>query len=278
MNGEPLGEGTVLPVWRIVKRSYGFVWQHRRLLALPLAIVFVLQALAAAGSLALQALLGKWATIPNLLWTTCILVGLMSFVVGLHRMVLLGENRPGMAFLHWDKSLWRYFKAWLKLTLASFGVAFVLTFVTVMIVMLTVGKESVLRSLTEHQVSLFVALAAGFLLVLILTTRISLAFPAAALDQSTVFKLSWRLTASAWPRLLAVFFLVSLPLITGSLLLGLPLIVKTMAIRMHGGSLFDQLNAIFLASFVLSAVFKAISTAVITVSLSLSYGHLAPKD
>ena len=277
MYGEPLGGQTVLPVWPIVKRSYGFVWQHRRLLALPLVIVFLLHAAATAGSLALQSLLGKWSAIPNLIWTTCVLICLMSFVVGLHRTVLLDEDRPGTAFLHWDEALWSYFKAWLKLTLASAGIAFVLTLAGILTMTFTVGQAGLLQSFSNHQVSLFVALAAGLLLVVILTTRLSLAFPAAALGETRVFKLSWGLTGNAWPRLVAVFLLVSLPFLAGSLLFSLPLLAGTLAVKLNGGSLLDQLNALFLASFVLSAFLKAVSTAVLTVTLSLSYAHLAPR-
>ena len=264
-------------IGKTVKESYGFVWRNRRRLALPMAFVFLFHALMGAGAILFNAL--DWhggQSLVNLVWVVAMTALLSSFVVGLHRTVMLDETRTGLSFLHWDSYLWSYFKAWLKFTSSLILAGVLLVFVVVFIGLLAIGKAEALQHFKEHPYSLAVAALALALLLFILLTRLSLAFPAAALGLDKVFRRSWALTRNSWPRLLATLALALLPVMLINLIPYLPMLSTIRQMRGHGLPLHPSMGFVIL--FLINAAAKTVATAVLTVALSLCYTALAPRQ
>ncbi len=266
MRTEILYERKKLPVWTVTRRSYDLAWTHARLLTVPFLLVLAAQIVAALGSGASRAILAApWATLVGLGLMVLFALVMMSFIVGLHRTVLLDEIREGSGFLRWDSNLWKYIKA--ALTVLLFSLAASIVFGLALIVVF--GAGGLMATFLLHRAVLFGILSLPFLLGLFIMLKIGLAFPAAALGYSDVFYLSWRLTAGNLPRLLAVFLLTYLPFLLISLLISLLLLRVAM---MPLSSLpFDFL---ILAVGLAGEIISAASISVMTVALSLSFFFL----
>lgn len=256
-------EKRLLPVLSVAGRSYSYVWDYRRLLTPPLAVVFLIEY---AVAVAAQPGDGK----PSLGGSLILLgvaiagiVGLMTFAVGLHRTILLRDVRRGVAFLRWDGHLRSYAWAWVKI----FVVAFFCALAGALLVLLTLRN---VNSLSDVGLSLTaVGLPVGLLL-----PRVALALPSAALGQGSSIRRAWRTTRGNWLRMISVLVLATLPFWILGLLLELP----TLAAAAMGKLVPSMAAALVSLKYVLvgfSAALRAVSTAVLTVTLSLSYGALA---
>lgn len=203
--------GEALPVWAVVKRSYGYVWRNRTLLALPLGLTLALQIailLLSQWVAAMTSRLSFFLQVPiNIGWSILTLAVAMAFTVGLHRTVLLDETREGIAFLRWDRYLWNYAKA----SLAALLVCIALLALFTAALVLPLGIGNALMLVMMHGLPMYVFLLLLVLVSLFVWLKVGLAFPAAALGYRSVFSLSWRLTEGNLPRLFATLLLVYLP-------------------------------------------------------------------
>jgi len=196
------------------------------------------------------------------------IVGLMTFAVGLHRTILLRDVRTGIAFLRTDSHLRSYAWAWFKI----FCMAMLCALIGGIAVALTIRNVNDLR-----QIGLTVGMVA--IPVLVLLPRFALALPAAALGEGSSIRQAWRLTRGNWLRIIAVLVLAILPFTLLGLLLELPTLA-TAAMSKLVPNMAGALDSLKYVLVGFSAALRAISTAVLTVTLSLSYAALArpPAD
>jgi len=259
-----------LPVWALTKRSYGFVWNHARLLAVPLLLVLAVQigagfvaGLTVAG---IVAMVGRWALLLNLAWSLLIAMVTMSFIVGLHRTVLLDEVRPGAAFLRWDSNLWNYLKTCLWTMVIGLAAAVAIGLALFVIF----GTSNLMSAFLFKKTIVMGGFSLAFIPGLLLSLKIALAFPAAALGHDDVFNLSWRLTTGNLLRLLAAFLLVSLPFLLASILLGLPILLGATI----GTPSVPRVGMAMLILVLANAIIRLALVSVMTVALSLSFFFL----
>lgn len=236
----------MLPIWTTVKQSYGWVRDHLRLLALPMAALFAVQLLQEILSLRLPP--DAW---PRIAATFLLLIVDGAFSVGLFHAVILDEARGGLGFLRWGFELWRYLKTVL---IATIGVV-----ILGLAVMMLAGASFRDLDFQSWKIILIGVIAA--LPVLYLAARLLFAFPAAALGKDKVFRLSWKISKGTALRLLATLFLTTL----------LPTLVE---------SLLDLAAAsagpLAMPAALISSAIEVLDTALITTALSLSYRLLAP--
>ena len=252
-----------LPILSVAGRSYSYVWDHRGLLIPPLAVVFLIEY---AVSVAAELVKGSpsFSTILSVLGVSIAgIVGLMTFAVGLHRAILLSDVRRGVAFLRWDTHLRSYAWAWVKIFLVA--ILFALLGALAMAVILRNANN-------VRDVALTVAAMA--LPLLLLLPRFALALPAAALGSGSSIRQAWRTTHGNWLQLIAVLVLAILPFTLLGLLLELPTIGAAVMSKLvpNMAAALDSLKYVLLG---FNAALRAVSTAVLTVTLSLSYGALA---
>ena len=252
-----------LPVLSVAGRSYSYVWDHRGLLLPPLAVVFAIEYVVALGSELAKGTATTSTFISVFAIAIAGIVGLMTFAVGLHRTILARDVRTGIAFLRVDSHLRSYGWAWFKI--------FCMTILCAMIG--GIGVALTLRNVNNlGQLGLSAGLIA--LPILVLLPRFALALPAAALGEGSSIRQAWRLTRGNWLRIIAVLVLAILPFTILGLLLELP----TLAAAAMSKLVPNMAGALESLKYVLvgfSAALRAISTAVLTVTLSLSYAALA---
>lgn len=236
----------MLPVWTTVTRSYGWVRHNLRLLALPMAVLFAAQLLQEILSAALMP--DAWAKIAA---TFLLLIVDGAFSVGLFRTLILDEVRPGFAFLRWGFELWRYLKTML---IATIGIV-ILGFAA----LLAAGAQFKSADFQSWRIILIGGVAA--LPLIYLAARLLLAFPAAALGQDELFRLSWRLTKGNALRLLAALILTSL----------LPTLLEALLDFTAASK-----GLLAFPAALLSSAIEVLDTALITTAMSFSYRLLAP--
>ncbi len=248
-----------LPVWKTARETYRYTRRHLRLLLLPVLLLFVAEA-----STTYLTLLAKghvWLDMRPV-WPVLCSVIEFSFVVGLHRAVMLGEEFGGAAFFRWDRHLGRYGMAAIKL---SFG----LLALVIALLWLTHGYLDKLHSLPIWQHAAVVAL---ILPLAYLMVRVSLAFPAAALGEDRIFRLSWRATRGNTVRLLVTYLLVAVT----ALIVGGVVLIPFLAAGALAGLDRDIVKT---GLAVLSdSVIETIATVLLTVMISLSYRILTPPQ
>lgn len=260
MRDEILYERKKLPVWAVVKRSYGYVWQQRRLLATPLLLVLAAQivlGLISFGISAATAPLSLAHILFNLGAGLVTMILLMSFTVGLHRSVLLDEIREGASFLRRDRYLWNYVKACLIALLV--GIVLEAVFAAALILPLGIGNFMMLFML--HPLAVYALGVLMWLAGLCVAVRLGLAFPAAALGYRSVFSLAWRISAHNGLRLLATLLLADLPFLLSAGLL-------TAASALSGNLV------VMLCVALLDLLLGAATISVIAVALSLNFFFL----
>jgi hypothetical protein len=256
-----------LPVLSVAGRSYSYVWDHRGLLAVPLGVVFLIEYIGAVAVLLTKGVPGLSTSLTVLVVALAGVIGLMTFAVGLHRTILLRDQRTGIAFLRVDSFFRSYARAWFKIfCMAVLGACIggVATFLALRNVN-SAGDIAIAALLTAVAMGLFVP-------------RFILALPSAALGEGNSIRQSWRLTRGNWLRMIAVLVLAILPFTLLGLLLELPALAAAAMAKLvpnMAGAL-DSLRYV-IAAF--SAALRAVSTAVLTVTLSLSYAALTrPLD
>lgn len=268
MTDEILNERKRLPVLSVAGRSYSYVWDQRRLLLPPLAVVFLIEYGFAVAAQQAQGMPASAKLLPILAIALASMVGLMPFAVGLHRAILLRDVRTGIAFLRIDGFFRGYGWACLKIFGAAilFGIVCALALVLVVFIGIPGGPA-------RQAVAQFAPMVVALSLLLILMPRFTLALPAAALGESTSIRRAWRLTRGSWLRLVAVLTLAILPFTLLGLLLELPTLAAA-AMSKLVPSMAEALNSLKYVLMGFSAALRAVSTAVLTVTLSLSYAAL----
>jgi hypothetical protein len=265
-----LGIRKRLPVWAVVKRSYGYVWDHRVLLAVPLLLVFVVNLGSGIYAQRWVVQAGGPQFVPKGLITLssfAVIAFSMTVIVGIHRTVLLDETRRGIGFLRLDGNLLRYIGTWIMLMLLA-----VLFAVILLLALIVVGFATGLikqRAASEAWI-LLAGIGVAFILG-ILFLRFMLALPAAAVGSADGLGVSWSATRGNWMRLLGTVILTSLPFIAIDILLAVPAMQDAMS-SLRAGVQKPIEQPIFI--LVASSLIKAIDLAVLTVMLSLSYDVL----
>jgi len=163
-----------------------------------------------------------------------------SFIVGVHRTILLDERRTGITFYRADSNWLRYIVTGFLIGLIFVGLAALCIIPLEIGVFISLPRDvldQVMRmpprpdmlsalsaGILDHgHTGLFAALAVlglvFFAIALFIGARLSLAFPAAALGQSKSIGLSWHLARGRAWRLCAICLLSAwLPLMLASLL------------------------------------------------------------
>ena len=267
MSDEILQERRSLPVFEIAGRSYSYVWDNRALLRVPLLVVFAIQFLFAVTAPTVGPKPGtdQVSMITGL--SIASIVCLMAFAVGVHRTVLLGEIRPGVALLRWDAHFRRYARTWLLVFLMTIGC------VSAAIIIMTLAA----RTGSGKPMTTLAVILAGLAVPLVwLLPRMSLAFPAAAVGVTNPIAYSWRITRGSAMKLLAIFILATLPFLLLGLLLAVPTLFAAAMVKLvpSVAMALKSLTYVFVA---VNAGLKALSTAILTVTLSLSYDALAER-
>jgi len=248
MEDEILYERKKLPVWGTVRATYRYIGDHLGLLILPTFLFLVFQL--GASSVAWTRLSPVWGLLTAI-------VG-FSFAVGIHRTILAGETRGGAHFFHWDRYLWAY----TKLSMAVGFAVLVLVFAA-----LWFGRNLVLNWLTQPG-KLLLLIMPAFLLATWLTSRLGLAFPAAALGRDRVLARSWQGTRGNSLRIIATGILTLLPVMLVAWLMFLP--VLTVPGLANAG---DQTRTGLFAAgaLIAQAALKALSTLILTAEVSITY-------
>jgi hypothetical protein len=189
-----------LPVWSVVKNSYGYAGNRWKEFAPPVALVFLVNILSGKDCFIALGMPEDAAWIIS--WVISILT-YASLMVGIQRLVLLRAARRGIALLRWDRNFLRYL-AISFLYFSSWAVPLVTT----------LRSQAMTRDPGLHpalQVSLFFLSLIFLVAAMILPIRLSLALPASAIGAPYPFSRSWYATRGNWFRLCAVWFLTLLP-------------------------------------------------------------------
>jgi hypothetical protein len=264
--------GNRLPALAVAKQSYAYIWAQRRLLAMPLLMVFAAQ-FGYVFYARMDERSGHYGPAHGLfnfvLYIVILLFG-MAVVVGLHRTVLLDETRRGLGFPRFDGNLRRYF----GVVIGAFflgGIAGIFLIFAINALAHTLGFWIIPAGAGRKSHLAVQAIWLAFVLCYLAFIRFMLALPGAAVGNPDPFGASYRATRGNWWRLLAV-----------ALLTGLPLFVL---IAVSAAMDFDQIHdamgtgkqvrldhsTLFL---IVSAGIRTFETAVLTVMLSLTYQHL----
>lgn len=265
-----------LPVLATVVRSYRFAWVRRSALALPLLLVFILKA---GMGLYLGTIEGRGRqaqaimAIPDMILLIAVSVFAMSVAVGIHRTVILEEDRHGLRFWRRSGTLGSYF--WTAFGLGFLGIVFSLIlayFFTHFAEAMGWWQRPPAIAGRHRQSFPAGAIWAAGAIYMFLFLRFMLALPAAAIGDHDGIRLSFRDTHGNWLRLTAVAILTALP--------WLALTAVSVALTR------DQINEAMRtgvsphyysapAYVALSSAIYVIELAVLSAMLSISYGQLA---
>jgi len=292
-DGSPALPRRKLPVWAVVKRAYSFPWEYRRVLVWPLAILTaVMLALRLAAVQAYQGapqIRGETdpdkilAALPDVMSSTgqgmlySLLAALfsMSLVVGIHRLVLLGEVRRGLAFFRIDGFFGRYVLTALLL--------FIIIFLSYLVVVLAVVVAGISAGLLgsggarpEGAAGLILAaIVIGAVLFLVfMVMRLQLALPAAAMGDQDRLNLAWRATRSNVLRLLLVWILTSLPILVLVAAVTGPAVYAAVMESVQSGGRAQTSEQFGWLLTILTSLITPVQVAVITTMLSLCYDVL----
>ena len=263
-----------LPVWAVVKRSYGYVWDHRRLFALPMILVFFVQLLVAFYSI--HATRGAdprhmgVALLPIYAATILSILFSATVIVGIHRTVLLDEVRSGIGFLRLDRNFLRYVGTWLLLLVVG-----ILLFIILGLLAGLIGAAGILVGSPGAHAVIVLTVFASMVVLGGVFLRFMLALPAAALGDKDRLGVSWNATKGNWWRLFVVTFLTFMPFLILSIIASIPAMttaVHNMQSVLQGGTPVQAKPSIAMVLF--GAAIKAIDIGVLTVMLSLCYDVL----
>lgn len=255
-----------LPVLAVASRSYGYVWDNRALLLPPLGVVFLIEFVVAVAAEQVGAsTLSRYASILTI--SLAGMIGLMTFAVGLHRTILLREDRRGISFLRWDADLRRYVWAWFKILMLTMGCAMIVG----------IAFSIMLAADLPYSITMFFPMAIILLACAIILPRSVIALPAAAVGDDGSIRHAWQLTRGNWLRLIAVLILAILPFMVLGLLLELPKIMAAVMGKMVP-SVSEAMQSLKYVIIAFGSALRAVSTAVLTVTLSLSYGAVTGKE
>jgi hypothetical protein len=230
-----------LPIELVLKRSFLYAWESRAVLITPLVVYAVIIMLAG------LIVTGQSNAIKFVLAAAEQVFG-VGFAVGIHRFVLAGEARAGIAFFHWD----RHFVRYLLLTLLLMLLAAVAG-----IMVLGIAVDPAAQAVRGGPIVGLFCTAALFT-VLVVITRLSLLLPAAALGAEVPARTIWQATQGNGFRLLVTMLLAALPFF----------VVEATLLGIGGG---DQPSVI---GTILASLVTAAQLVVITITMALSYDVL----
>ena len=246
-----------LAVPATARAAYGFVWRHRRrffALAFPAIVVLAIVTALVVWPPSLEGARGPgWA---DILVTVAELVLWVMFAVAWHRRYLVpAEATTVGAALGWRRRHWRF-------SLVALGISLLVLLggvVIVVVIYLVPGGG-------PGDIMLYPASALAFLFALFLYARLSLLFPAQAVDHRLGFAECFRLTRGNGWRLVAILALVFAPfwvaLSAGLAAMAILGVVGGLTGTLIGALLHQGLN------------FAGIAVGVS--ALSIAYRHLVP--
>jgi hypothetical protein len=255
---------------RTVRRAYAFAWNNRAALAIPAAIVF---ALTLAGDYVTEIWRTGRAGTPSVLSAVFWQIQALGFVitvvaaaaaVGVHRFILLGEFRPNVHFLRWDRNLGRYVVTvlliWLAITVLS-GIGGLVVGILALVASRSGPGWWVVAAVAGFAIAAF---AAWFL------AHMGLALPGAAIHVKDHVGLSFRATRDQAWRIVALYLVAFAPLLLISVLYGVREFV-----RMRTGG--DAVAPLWSWVLVLAAA-RAVYVVVGAALLSYTFETLAPGE
>jgi hypothetical protein len=212
--GETATAGPVrLPVWQVVRRSYGDYiagWRH---LTLPILILLILTSVGPA-SFIFEIVTTVW---PIYIALTLYAILSCALSTGIYRVVLMREPHGGLSLFRLNRDCARVAWTYILFTLGSIAVH------TIVGIVLDGMIESVSPRGDATAFAPLFSIIKGVISIAItvIAYRFTLAIPAAAIGICDRFALSWRITRGNVWRLIAASLLTGLPF---ALLSGLCLI------------------------------------------------------
>jgi hypothetical protein len=246
---------TPIPVLRIILDSIQFVWNKKsrmlRALLIPSAAIFILQSstqlthlISSDPGFSGHALFG---------WFSFLIQAALYalFAITCHRLALIGNDSvPDYGLLTWTKREWRYLGWFFVIMILFMLYSFVINSLHISIITSDVEAGASVDSFRTTRILLNLL----YIPLLYILCRLSVLYPAIALDQPVTAQWAWRLTVhNGW---------------------GLTLIVAVLPGALYFlGNFLSRENATFVESIILSLI-GFILLAVEIVALSFSYKHL----
>lgn len=277
-----------LPVWATVRRSYTFLWDYRGIVLLPVLLLILATLILRGASIFLAfgelspaaavtftdsaSYYGRLGLgmLPNLLATALTI----TLMIGIHRLVLLGELRRNLGFFRFDRRFGRYL-----LTIVLMFVIVILSCIAAGLLIAVIGVaaglagaagEAASRSTMTGLVGLVMAL-----FLLFVTVRLQLALPAAALDREDTIGAAWRATRGNVLRMAAILVLTMIPLVVV-----VALVAPLLGMQMEEARQAAERGTYMIlppqwSAMVAGAVIGTVQMAIFATMLSLCYDVLA---
>lgn len=209
---------TKLPVFQTVRDVWRFIWQERRdlfFLAAPFVVVLSLvNAITSGLTIEPTEVTDTAATLPGiqLLILVQIIVGVVVttlFSVTWHRRSLVPEESVTVAAtLSWSTRHWRFLRALLTLFGIYMAVAILLAIVITGLILPVLLTSDAPAEVGQNPLLFVIALP----VLVYCLVRLSLLFPAAAVDERLSVKACWRRTRGNGWRIFSIYVLASIPL------------------------------------------------------------------
>ncbi len=210
---------TKLPVLQTVRETWAFIWQERRdlfYLAAPFVVVLsIINALMAWLTPQAVGLTDQTEEVSSAVLLTIpiqIVVGLLVttlFSVTWHRRYLVPqESITVAATLNWSQRHWHFLRAMLVLI----GIYIALSIALAVVMSVVMLPLILLSGAAAETAQLPLFLAIGLPVLIYCLVRLSLLFPAAAVDEHLSVKACWHRTRGNGWRIFFAYFLASLPL------------------------------------------------------------------
>lgn len=287
-----------LPVFSTVGEAYGFVWRQRNafwILAVPAIVVMAISY--ALHSWAIWVIGGigpgsygeygeygdfavdwaergglAWFVVINLAMLTVSMTVLVLYSVAWHRHYLTpGEALSARTAWRWRPRQTRFLVNYLKIGLLLFLLSIPLVFVMAVVSVMTMAISPATGQGPDPSVMIGFGLAMNVLLmavVLWVFARLSMLFPATAVDNHMSVRTGWRFSRHNGWRLFWIIVLAAVPVWIVSILIGLVFAVSGIRIGLHG-----SLTAMLLSGLVFQFLgFIGIAAGVS--ALSISYKRL----
>jgi hypothetical protein len=256
-----------LPIHLAVRRSFLFAWESRAVFARPYAIYAAVTILA---ELLLLAVAGHRSKLADYSLMGAEELFALSFSVGIHRFVLLGEAAPGLAFFRVDRHFVQY-----VLVAAVLLILGILAAMPGLMVMGVPGDDAELAARgPAAMIATVITIVAA-----IVISRMMLVLPSTAIGDDTRTRAVWTATMGNGLRIFATMMLTVLPflVIEGLLTQLVPLPPAGAA---ESGAVISGVSdpgAVTFAEFVVTAILGLIApaqTIVCSIMLSLCYDAL----
>ena len=178
-----------LPVWKTFTQTYAYLYRNIEKYILQLVIIVFI-------SYAISLLFKEDIFFGAFLnWVVGGII-FCSFAVGVHRTVLLSEEKKGISFFRRDMNVLKY-------------IGLSLLFIFLLISKFIPGAIVNLGGSKNFEMLSFPV----YLFCLVIYVRFLLSLPAAAIGVPNSLSVSWRLTKGNWFRMFALLALASLPVL-----------------------------------------------------------------